>query len=165
MLAAYEPNDSRLLASMDTTYVDEQGVLLTNSANDARFILKYGLENAFNEDDAPNNFVVLRYADVLLMLAEALGESDEAYDLINQVRNRAGLGPIDAGTPGTFEDKLLQERRVELAFENHRWADLKRFGVAESVMQAQGKSPNLLFAIPQRELDLNPETFVQNPGY
>ena len=165
MLAAYEPNDDRLLASMDTIYVDEQGVLLTNSANDARFILKYGVENAFNEDDAPNNFVVLRYADVLLMLAEAIGESNEAYDLINQVRNRAGLGSIDANTPGTFEEKLLHERRVELAFENHRWADLKRFGVAESVMQAQGKEANLLFAIPQREIDLNPETFVQNPGY
>ncbi|MCG8320333.1 MAG: RagB/SusD family nutrient uptake outer membrane protein [Cytophagales bacterium] len=165
ILAAYEPNDSRLLTSMDTIYVDEQGVLLTSSANDARFIVKYGTVNAFNEDDAPNNFIVLRYADVLLMLAEAIGESDEAYDLINQIRNRAGLDPVDANTPGTFEEKLLQERRVELAFENHRWADLKRFGVAMRIMQAQGKEANLLFAIPQREIDLNPETFIQNPGY
>ncbi len=165
LLAAYEPNDERLFASMDTSYIDAQGMLLTNTADDVRFIVKYGTDNPFNEGDAPNNFIVLRYADVLLMLAEAIGESDEAYSLINQVRTRAGLGPIDAATPGTFDEKLLQERRVELAFENHRWADLKRFGVAITVMQAQGKAANLLFPIPQREIDLNPETFMQNPGY
>lgn len=164
MLAAYEPGDERFFASMDTSYVDDNGMLLTNTANDVRFVVKYGRENAFQEGDAPNNWIVFRYADVLLMLAEALGESPEAYGLINQVRARAGLEPIDGNTPGTFEEKLLQERRVELAFENHRWADLKRFGVAESVMQAHGKAPNLLFPIPQRELDLNPG-FAQNPGY
>lgn len=127
---------------------------------------KYGVTNAAAVDDAPNNWVVFRYADVLLMLAEALGEGNEAYGLINQVRTRAGLGSIDANTPGSFSEKLLQERRVELAFENHRWADLLRFGVAESVMSAQGKSTNgrLLFAIPQRELDLN-SNFSQNSGY
>jgi len=101
-----------------------------------------------------------------LMLAEALGEGGEAYGLINEVRGRAALGPIDASTPGSFTDKLLQERKVELAFENHRWADLLRFGVAESVMAAQDQPVmgKLLFAIPQRELDLN-SNFVQNPGY
>jgi len=46
----------------------------------------------------------------------------------------------------------------------HRWADIKRFGVAEQIMLAEGKTPNLLFAIPQRELDLN-QNFTQNPGY
>jgi hypothetical protein len=100
------------------------------------------------------------------MLAEAVGEGAEGYGYINQVRERAGLGPIDGSTPGSYEEKLLHERRVELAFENHRWADLLRFGVAETVMSAQGKPVNgkLLFAIPQRELDLN-TNFVQNSGY
>ena len=114
------------------------------------------------EGDAPNNWIVFRYADVLLMLAEALGEGQEAYDLINEVRDRADLDPIDESTPGSFEEKLLRERRVELAFENHRWADLLRFGVAESVMSAEGKNPRLLFLIPQRELDLN-ASWTQNP--
>jgi hypothetical protein len=128
--------------------------------------VKYGRANGFSDADAPNNWVVFRYADVLLMLAEALGEGGEAYGYINDVRARAGLGNIDGGTAGSFSEKLLHERRVELAFENHRWADLLRFGVAESVMAAQGKPVNgkLLFAIPQRELDLN-SNFVQNPGY
>ena len=160
MLAAYEDGDERTYASLDTVYFEVNNgdtTFLTNSANDVRFITKYGTENPFQEGDASNNFTVFRYADVLLMLAEAIGENDEAYALINQVRNRAGLGDIDAATPGTFEDKLLQERRVELAFENHRWADLIRFGKVEAVMNAIGKTPRSLFLIPQREIDLNGE--------
>lgn len=155
LLNAFEEGDLRFAATLDGITDDATG-----------WPIKYGIDNSFSEDDAANNWVVFRYADVLLMLAEAIGESDEAYSLINQVRNRAGLGPIDASSPGSFSEKLLQERRVELAFENHRWADLLRFGVAESIMSAQGKPVNgkLLFAIPQREMDLN-SNFVQNPGY
>ncbi len=155
LVDAYEDGDLRFAASLEGVTEDNTG-----------WPIKYGTTNPFSEDDAPNNWVVFRYADVLLMLAEALGEGPEAYGLINQVRARAGLDPVDASSPGSFSDKLLQERRVELAFENHRWADLLRFGVAESVMSAQGKPVNgkLLFAIPQRELDLN-SNFTQNPGY
>lgn len=161
MVNAYERGDDRFRKSMDTSYVNAQGALLTNTRNDVRFITKYGRENAFNENDASNNFVVLRYADVLLMMAEALGESDAAYGYINQVRARAKLAPISAATPGTFVDKLLRERRVELAFENHRWADLLRFGKAAEKLQAQGKTPRLLYLIPQRELDIN-SSYKQN---
>ncbi len=155
LVDAYEVGDARFAASLAGVTADNTG-----------WTIKYGITNAFSEDDAPNNWVVFRYADVLLMLAEALGEGTEAYALINEVRTRAGLPNIDANTPGSFADKLLQERRVELAFENHRWADLLRFGVAESVMSAQGKPTNgkLLFAIPQREMDLN-SGFRQNSGY
>lgn len=163
MLKAYEPGDDRFKKSLDTSYVNAQGLLLTNTKNDTRFITKFGKENAFNEGDASNNFVVLRYADVLLLLAEAIGESDESYSLINQVRTRAKLQPISAATPGTFAEKLLHERRVELAFENHRWEDLLRFGVAEKTLKAIGKTNvRTLYKIPQRELDIN-SAFVQNP--
>lgn len=163
MVKAYEPGDDRFKKSMDTTYVNAQGIVLTNTKNDARFITKFGRENAFNEGDASNNFVVLRYADVLLMLAEAIGENEEAYSLINQVRSRAKLPALNAASPGTFAEKLLHERRVELAFENHRWADLLRFGVAEQTLKAQGKTTvRTLYRIPQRELDIN-AGFKQNP--
>ena len=155
LLDSYEAGDLRFDASLDSVTVDDEG-----------WPIKYGISNPFSEDDAPNNWVVFRYADVLLMLAEAIGEGTEAYGYINQVRTRAGLADIDSSSPGSFAEKLLQERRVELAFENHRWADLLRFGVTESVMAAQGKETfgKLLFAIPQRELDLN-SNFNQNPGY
>ena len=155
LIDAYETGDLRFPASI-------QGV----DGIDTGYTVKFGSVNTFNDDDASNNWPVLRYADVLLMLAEALGETNEAYGFINEVRTRAGLASIDQTTPGTFEDKLLQERRVELAFENHRWPDLLRMNRAESAMTAQGKTTNgkLLFAIPQRELDLN-SNFLQNSGY
>ena len=155
LVEAYEEGDLRFDALLAGVTPDNTG-----------WPIKYGIINDFSEDDAPNNWVVFRYADVLLMMAEAQGEGQGSYDLINQVRSRAGLAGIDASSPGSFDDKLLQERRVELAFENHRWADLLRLGKAESAMQAQGKPVNgkLLFAIPQRELDLN-SSFSQNPGY
>ena len=153
LIAEYEDGDARL-------------GLIDGLSEINPYTIKYGSTNSFTDDDAANNWVVFRYADALLMLAEAVGESPEGYDLINQVRARAGLAPIDSSTPGSYAENLLHERRVEFAFENHRWADLLRFGVAESVLAAQGKSVNgrLLFAIPQRELDLN-SNFIQNPGY
>jgi len=164
MSRAYETGDLRYKVSMDTLYV------LNGDTTYQRHVKKYE-SNPFSNFDADNNFIVFRYADVLLMAAEALGESAQAYSYINQIRTRAGLSDISASTPGSFEDKLLQERRVELAFENHRWYDLLRFGTAVSTMNAQFaqqgfsitiNESNLLFPIPQREIDLG---LTQNPGY
>jgi len=162
MVNAYEPGDLRFTVSMDTMYTVDTLVSYT------RYTKKYWSE-PFANYDADNNFIVFRYADVLLMMAEALGEGGEAYGYINEVRNRAGLADIDATTAETFEDKLLHERRVELAFENHRWYDLLRFGKAVEVMndhfvhegisQVIGEN-DLLFPIPQREIDLG---LTQNP--
>lgn len=134
------------------------------------------------------NLVLLRYADVLLSLAEALGEGGEAYALINQVRARAGLPDIDANTPGTFMEKVMKERRLEFAFETHRWFDLLRLPQSETlaIMNAQlnaqqtffAQHPNyngptqfnltsddLLYPIPQLEIDISGGVVVQNPGY
>lgn len=158
---AFEPGDLRFEPSMGTTWINTEGEVIVQN-----YVRKYE-SNPPTENDSDNNFIVFRYADVLLMLAEAIGESQESYDLINQVRARAGLDDIDSTTPGSFQDKLLNERQVELAFENHRWADLKRFGaVADKLMAAESDVINAgnirdLFFIPQREMDINPN-FVQN---
>jgi starch-binding outer membrane protein, SusD/RagB family len=83
-------------------------------------------------DDAENDWPVLRYADVLLMLAEAQGYIPSSIDLINSVRPRAGLAlytPADLNTIAKFEQALSKERRIEFAFENQRWFDLLRFNV------------------------------------
>lgn len=123
------------------------------------------------------NFVVFRYADVLLSLAEATGESTEAYGYINEVRDRANLGSIDASTPGTFSSKIMHERRVELAFERHRWSDLLRLPASEAIaiMEAQlsqqtGSSVSiptyrLLYPIPEFERTLSENLVDQNDGY
>lgn len=164
MSRAYEEGDLRYKVSMDTLYV------LDGDTTYQRHVKKYE-SNPFSNFDADNNFIVFRYADVLLMAAEASGTGTQAYNYINQVRKRAGLGDVSSSTAGSFEDHLLQERRVELAFENHRWYDLLRFGTAVSTMNAQFAQQgfsitinenDLLFPIPQREIDLG---LTQNPGY
>ena len=161
LVAAYEEGDTRKDATVKG--LGDEGI---DWAGGNGYCIKYGTTNPSSDNDGPNNWVVLRYADVLLMLAEAIGESDESYGYINQVRARAGLGAISASTPGTFSEKLLHERKVELAFEGHRWPDLKRFGVAASVMSSIGVDikGRLNLAIPQREMDIN-SSFTQNPGY
>jgi len=119
----------------------------------------------------------LRFADAKLLLAEALGESTEAYDLINDVRDRAGLGPISGATPGTFIQKVMHERQVELAFECHRWHDILRMGEAPAIALMNAHlarefpannisidAHNLLAPIPNTETQTN-TLMKQNPGY
>jgi hypothetical protein len=80
--------------------------------------------------DAENDWIVIRYADVLLMLAEAQGNSAASLALINQTRARAGLPALTTTTVTTtaiFEKELAAERRLEFTFENMRWFDLLRY--------------------------------------
>jgi hypothetical protein len=124
---------------------------------------------------AGNDWIVLRYADVLLMHVESiLAGSNATTDAaalasFQAVRDRAGL-PI-ALTEVT-KDMLLNERRVELAFENHRLFDLMRMGAAQDVLSAFSStngygfsSTDLLLPIPQVELGLSKGALSQNPGY
>jgi len=155
---------------------DERGVggtwgFQVGEANDTTWYVQKWVSTPFGPGDADNNFPVFRYADVLLMLAEAIGESDEAYALINEVRERAGVTPISAATPGTFEEKLLFERRLEFVTEGKRWADLLRFGVAGPVManfeplsDAGLTEADIreLYPIPQGEIDVSGGAIVQN---
>lgn len=127
---------------------------------------------------ARNNFIVIRYADVLLMYAEALNESGgptaEAYDAINQVRARARNGAQPTVLPdlkdltqAQFRDSVYQERAWELSFEGHgRW-DMLRTGRYQARMQKIGitaDEKHLLYPIPVQEMDVNP-ALKQNPGY
>ena len=78
------------------------------------------------------NWIVYRYADILLMKAEALsqlGRYDEALQIINLIRSRAGVESLNINqTPEAFEDAILEERALELAYEGKRWFDLLRMG-------------------------------------
>lgn len=125
---------------------------------------------------AGNDWVVLRYADVLLMHVEAImaGGNDTsvqaALDSFELVRLRAGLTGDSDGT--ITKQELLDERRVELAFENHRLFDLARFGEAQTVLSAFStatggsfSASDLLLPIPQREINLSNGLLTQNPGY
>ncbi len=125
-------------------------------------------------DTNPLNWPVLRYADVLLMEAEALCELNklsEAIVPLNKVRERAGLTDAEPGTQVDLREKIRKERRIELAFEGSRWFDIIRYDngqFAQQFMQSIGKtnfaSKHLLLPIPQKEIDANPN-LTQNPGY
>ncbi|WP_248723110.1 RagB/SusD family nutrient uptake outer membrane protein [Seonamhaeicola sp. ML3] len=133
----------------------------------------------FEEGDprlAGNDWIVLRYADVLLMHVEAImagaaeTSSSNALTSFNEVRNRAGLDDDEDGT--ITVEELLLERRVELAFENQRLFDLIRLGQAETVLSQFSadnglgySSTDLLLPIPQREINLSQGLMSQNPGY
>ncbi|MCE7056252.1 RagB/SusD family nutrient uptake outer membrane protein [Algoriphagus sp. AGSA1] len=173
MNAAYSVGDARKELSMATSYQLNGNEVAHN------YILKYsGTPAAYLDSD--NNWIVLRYADVLLMYAEALNEisfqpDGEAFLLLNQIRSRAGLpmmsssGPVPAyvlATQQDFRAAVANERRVELAFEGHRWFDLVRTDEALNVLSSKGiQAHNLLFPIPQSQIDINPGLIVQNPGY
>jgi starch-binding outer membrane protein, SusD/RagB family len=129
----------------------------------------------FRTDNGDDNWVVLRLAEMYLIRSEAVarlaGDLDAARADINEVRARADLAPLPA-TVNTREQILqanLDERRREFAAEGHRFFDLRRFrdvlpSAAALVNQLYGAEFRLLFPIPQREIDANPE-LSQNPGY
>lgn len=127
-----------------------------------------------------NNFIVLRYADVLLMAAEALNEqgynNSNAFKYLNMVGLRAGLDTVNTAQltdQRSFREYIALERRRELAFENHRWFDLLRTQRAEEVMNKhvvfgttlKMGAHQLVYPIPQRELNADPNGMKQNPGY
>jgi hypothetical protein len=130
------------------------------------------------QDNGPGNIRVLRYADILLLAAEAMNENGkitEARALLNQIRKRARgsstfiLPDVVSTVQVDLREKIYKERRVELAMEHHRWFDLLRWGRAAPIMLALGKpfvSPkHERLPIPQREVDLTGNKIAQNPGY
>jgi starch-binding outer membrane protein, SusD/RagB family len=113
------------------------------------------------------NYRVIRYADVLLMAAEALnqtGEDSLALVYLNQVRARVGLFQKTSSSIVLYED-ILKERRSELSCEGHRFFDLVRTGKAASEITNFVTGKHELFPIPQDEIDLAGGNWSQNPGY
>jgi len=135
---------------------------------------------------AVHSIIKIRFADILLLKAEALANLDGAANLgaaeaiVNQIRTRVSLPAIPAtvkSSKATMLDAILKERRLELAFEGQRWFDLVRYEKVEEVMNSlnsrdSGRLPlrrtfsniSYLFPIPSTAIDLN-TNLVQNPGY
>ena len=144
--------------------------------------------------DAGNDWIVTRLADVILMQGEtnarlyagawgpAMSDADSALIIgpINRIRTRAGSGVVrkrktDYADLNAYLTDLMRERKIELAFENHRWYDLLRWGNAQSAMTthfaAIGRTGSVMkpyqhiYPIPQREIDVSNGVMTQNPGY
>lgn len=193
MIDSYEPGDKRLNPSIaivagsssngevlvyeDVLEVGDPKIQQHAYANP--FINKYRWPHT-KVNNTDDNWPVYRCADALLLLAENLvvqGRADEAAPYVNKVRKRAGLADITTITA----EVVANERKHELAFENHRWYDLLRTGKATEVMTEYGKyiksvdmmvpanaynitKEKLIHPIPHREIATNPD-IIQNPGY
>ena len=159
----YEENDKRFQAFMGLT---SEGIPFSNKLK----------EPSGEPSDGGSNIIVIRYADVLLMLAEShneLNQTSEALENLNLVRSRANITEYESIAQDEIRTAIELERRLELVSEGHRWFDLLRTGKAISVMNQwfsdQGinisiDQNDLLMPIPQSQIDTDP-AIVQNPGY
>jgi hypothetical protein len=103
-----------------------------SSGNNRRLYPKKHISQVLSLDDGENDWIVLRFADVLFMLAEAQGNIPSSLAIINQTRTRAGLTALSAtsvATTAQFETELAKESRLEFAFENKRWFDMLRYSI------------------------------------
>jgi hypothetical protein len=154
-------------------HVNKDGVFirLLPTSNDVQTFTRKYMVRLLANCDSRANWKVIRYADVLLMYAEALnenGKTPEALGFLNQVRTRAGLDGYSGLSPEATRENIYLERRLELSFEGHRWFDLVRTGRALQVMESQGMKPYMtVFPIPLNQIQLinDPALFPQNPGY
>ncbi|GAB4027122.1 RagB/SusD family nutrient uptake outer membrane protein [Spirosoma gilvum] len=186
---AYEPGDKRKAATIifiDTSPQHKGTVLYdgfripsADSVQNLYYNYKaYASENPNiepylgNRDRKQKNVRLLRYADVLLMAAEAaneLGQSAQAITYLNMIRTRAGLAATKATSQTDVRQAIWKERRVELAMEHDRFFDLVRTGRAAQVMQAAGKNfvagKNELLPVPSLQIQLSGGQLDQNPGY
>ena len=125
------------------------------------------------------NVRILRYADVVLMYAEAaneLGQTSEALEKLEWIRararngNNAVLPPVTSTDQAQLRSAIWHERRIELAMEHERFFDIVRWGIASNVLHAAGKvnyqtGRDELLPIPQAQIDLSKGILHQNPGY
>ncbi|AEL25142.1 RagB/SusD family nutrient uptake outer membrane protein [Cyclobacterium marinum] len=188
IIALYEEGDLRKEVSLKEGYTSLDGSYIAVPYIN-KFHHPHSIRGVTND-----NWPVIRYADVLLMLAEAINEVEgptgTALGYLNEIRDRAGLEPVNGLGKDAFREVLLNERRIELAFENHRWFDLKRtkteselvnllnaYGLRERANPTTSRegipfsnndfifeAHEILFPIPQDQMRIN-SSLVQNPGY
>ncbi len=154
----YAPT-ANLIAAFDTT--DARFPYNIAYAGAAPVIVKY--DDPVTGTDSQ---YAVRLAEMILTRAEALAQLnqlDEARTLLNRIRTRAGLANTTASSQAAVIDAVLAERRLELAFEGHRWHDLVRTGRAVGTLNIPSAS-RTLWPIPQRDIDLN-RNLQQNEGY
>ena len=173
LVNAYESGDVRKNATIifaGTTLYDGRVVPLT--VENPRYNYK-AYSSAYTDAwETDVNIKYLRYAEVILMKAEALnelGQTSDAIPLLNQIRTRAGLANTTAVSQADVRTAIWKERRVEMAMEHDRFFDLVRTGQAEAAFAIDGKTfvtgKHELFPLPQAFITQSKGLSAQNPGY
>jgi starch-binding outer membrane protein, SusD/RagB family len=178
----FEAGDKRLFTSVykagDTYYTIDGSSIATLPYDPTWSATRYsikkygGIRNAKPADYSPNgqaqfnNERWFRYAEMLLLYAEALikkGRNPEALAIINtSIRARAGLGATTIADP---LKALQHEKRMEMAFEPHRWFDITRWGLGPQIFGARWNEKYKVFPFPQSEIDRSKGLLKQNTGY
>ena len=171
---------SSLLNTFPTDDTRKDLITYVEAAKNVYLMRKFYDTKSTTFNTVGNDQILLRYADVLLMYAEALNEIEYdasegslALKYLNDVRQRAGISNLTAKqlpTQEKFRKGILVERQREFPYEGQRWFDLVRMGFAKSVMAENGveiKDYQLLFPIPQQEIEKVGDKSIlwQNPGY
>lgn len=184
LIRAYEPGDTRKAATLSEYAATETDTV--NTPYNRKFMV------AQNVNDSGLDWPVIRFSDVILMYAEVLNELDDlsgAITQINKIRERAfgdqlhNFDGTSVPTKDAFRAVVLNERRIELAFENHRWFDLVRTGKAIEFLQVENRLQDwrtgnilislelnmqpyeALYPIPLDEIELSNGNLTQNEGY
>lgn len=183
LVNAFEEGDPRLEKSIFVDEIEFNGTVQVPSNNvPTGYIVKkflspdlipYGYATPSEQD-----WVVIRYSDVLLLYAEAENEingpDESVHHAINAVRNRVGLADVSEGlSKDEMREKIRHERRIELAFEGLRYYDLKRWRIAEEVLnnvtdgiiQYNFEERFYNWPLPQTEIDKSQGQLEQNPDY
>ncbi len=173
LLNAYEANDVRKNATIifaGTTLYD--GRVVPTTVENPMYNYKAYSSSFTDAWETDTNIKYLRFAEVILMKAEALnelGQTADAIALLNQIRNRAGLANTTAVSQSDMRTAIWKERRVEMAFEHDRFFDLVRTGQAAAAFTIHGKTfvtgKHEVFPLPQAFIDEAGGLSTQNPGY
>lgn len=173
LLNAYEANDVRKNATIifaGTTLYD--GRVVPTTVENPMYNYKAYSSSFTDAWETDTNIKYLRFAEVILMKAEALnelGQTTDAIVLLNQIRNRAGLANSTAVSQSDLRTAIWKERRVEMAFEHDRFFDLVRTGQAAAAFTIHGKNfvtgKHEVFPLPQAFIDEAGGLSTQNPGY
>lgn len=173
LLNAYEANDVRKNATIifaGTTLYD--GRVVPTTVENPMYNYKAYSSSFTDAWETDTNIKYLRFAEVILMKAEALnelGQTADAIVVLNQIRNRAGLANSTAVSQSDLRTAIWKERRVEMAFEHDRFFDLVRTGQAAAAFTIHGKNfatgKHEVFPLPQAFIDEAGGLSTQNPGY
>lgn len=191
LIALYSANDQRGNGAtyMTSPYTDAMGRTATwgvpNGAAFHKWLDETDSKNmtARSWQQEPNNWIIQRYADVLLIYAEAVNAggaatAGSAEAALNLVRARAGIPTVSGLSAAALSDSIRVERRREFAFEGQRWFDLSRWGVLDATVRAKTAqmqtlfpgettvhgAPSNLFPIPSGQINSNPK-LTQNTGW
>ena len=175
--------------------VDDEGNVSTSTGN--TFFVKF-FENrikranlGYSDMDTeivdrtywPQNYPIIRLEDIMLLYAECVGPTKEGYDMVNRIRQRAGLAKLSGLSDDAFQQAVADERRYELAEEGHRWFDLVRHDTYVKTLQdmfinddttkdgtyqvfaTRVTKDMYLYPIPQSQIEVRQGLYTQNDGY